>query len=155
METVDQLVQGMLSVLLRWDLWTSASFCLKHEPYSATFISVTSGRQWRQGHRERRFLLVLLHSMSCNTNRIRRQLCHLTCTWKQCIQCIPTQTQTIAYSENFHASLRAYNRKRWKELGFIGIGGNLSNTKLVNAPLGCLARLSSKVTPLFCFFYCK
>ena len=38
METVDQFLQGMLSLLLQCDLPTGTSLCLQREPYSATFI---------------------------------------------------------------------------------------------------------------------
>ena len=38
---VDQLLQGMFSLLLRCDLSTSTSPCLQHEPYSGIVISVT------------------------------------------------------------------------------------------------------------------
>ena len=38
--TVDQLLQGILSLLSRGDFSTSTSLCLQHEPYSAIFISV-------------------------------------------------------------------------------------------------------------------
>ena len=38
METVDQLLQGKLSLLLQCNLWTSSSLCLWHEPYFVIFI---------------------------------------------------------------------------------------------------------------------
>ena len=37
LETVDQLLQGMLSLLLRCDLSTSTSLCLQHEPQKHDF----------------------------------------------------------------------------------------------------------------------
>ena len=65
-ETVDQLLQWMLSLLLRCDLSTSTSLCLLHEPYSAKFISVTRGRRWLQRHWKTwfSFVLLLLRSFS-------------------------------------------------------------------------------------------
>ena len=68
METVDQLLQGKLSLLLRWDLSASTSLCLQHEPYSAIFISVTRGRRWRQRHRKTRFLFGSTSPMLSNAN---------------------------------------------------------------------------------------
>ena len=56
MKTVDQLLQGMRSLLNRCDLSSTTSLCLQHEPCSAIFISVTRGRQCRRGHRKTRFL---------------------------------------------------------------------------------------------------
>ena len=38
METVDQLLQGMLSLLMQCDLSTGTSLCWQREPYSTTFI---------------------------------------------------------------------------------------------------------------------
>ena len=48
METINQLLQGILSLLLRWNSSTSTSRCLQREPCPAIFISVTRGRWLRQ-----------------------------------------------------------------------------------------------------------
>ena len=65
LETVDQLLQGMLFLLLRCDLSTSTSLCLPHEPYTAIFASVAKGGRWPQKHD---FLGVPLHPMLSNAN---------------------------------------------------------------------------------------
>lgn len=55
--TVDQLLQGVPSLLLQCDLSASTSLCLQHEPFSVIFISVTRGEWWHLRHRKTQFSL--------------------------------------------------------------------------------------------------
>jgi len=46
---VDQRLQGMISLLLRYDLLTNTRLFLQHEPYSAMSVSVSRGRRFLFG----------------------------------------------------------------------------------------------------------
>jgi len=67
-KTVDELLQGMLSLLLPCYLSTSTSLCLRHVPSFAIFPSVSRRRRWRQRHRKHDFHSILLFPMISNAN---------------------------------------------------------------------------------------
>ena len=77
MVTVDQLLKGMLFLLVRCNLSTSTSL---HEPCSVVFISVTRGIWQYQIHRKTRFSCGSASPLRSN-NRLNRLFysCMLSC----------------------------------------------------------------------------
>ena len=71
METVDPLLQGMLSLPLRCDLSTSTSPCWQHEPYSTMFISVTRDDDDVRDMGKHDFRSVLRHPRTHNSNPVK------------------------------------------------------------------------------------
>ena len=83
METVDQLLQGMLSLLLRCDLSRSACLCLKHEPYSTTLISLTEDDDDVRDIGKHDLRSVLIHPILPNANhktKLKSSRSCLTCS---------------------------------------------------------------------------